>query len=212
MSKSWSTFYDYVMPELQGVTTALVDFAVRQIVIDFFDETGIYTETLSDIAVLNATATYSFSGVPSGYDVDRVTEMKLGQRRIIPSTPDVLRTMYLDWQAVTGTPAYYIQETQDTFRLVPEPDQDFTDALSVRGVLKATQSSSSIPDWIWENYVNTMAAGVKGTLMTQVAKPWTNLERGAAYLAEYHSKRGQVRIDQNRSLTRATMRVQMRKV
>ncbi len=46
--------------------------------------------------------------------------------------------------------------------------------------LKPTQGATIIPEWIFEDYVETIAAGTKHKLMSMVGQPWAN-PNSAAY-------------------------------
>ena len=67
--------------------------------------------------------------------------------------------------------------------LVDEPDGE----CELELVLKHIPYSESVPKILIATYLETLAKGVKGKLMTMAGGvyPWADMQRGAAYLQEY---------------------------
>jgi hypothetical protein len=56
--KAFSSFYDALLPELRGCTTALLDFHLRQVARDFCDRTGCWVDTFPTIQMAANTVSY----------------------------------------------------------------------------------------------------------------------------------------------------------
>jgi hypothetical protein len=56
--KALSAFYDAILPELRGCSTALLDFHLRQVARDFCDRTGCWVDTFPTIQMAANTVSY----------------------------------------------------------------------------------------------------------------------------------------------------------
>lgn len=207
---TWASMYDWVLPELSGHQTQMVDLHLRSVSTDFMDYSEIYCYTLATITLVNGTATYTLAGAPAGYDIARIKSMAMGEGRLFPRSEDQLRMMFMNWQTAAGPPGYYLQETMNDVRLIPKPDQTFTDGISVRVVLVPTRAATGIEDWIYESWIEVIAAGVKAKLMEMPQKPWTNAVLAAKYANDYRIGRDKARHSAQRGMTRAPLRVSHR--
>ncbi len=54
-------------------------------------------------------------------------------------------------------------------------------------------AAPTMPDWFWDSYVDTIRDGVLGRLLTQPAKPYTNLQMGMVYLKTFSQGKNQAK-------------------
>lgn len=211
MAKVWADFYDWVKPEVPGAPNAEVDHVLRESAIDFYDRSGVLVVAQSPITVVSGQSTYSFAAV-SGYDLNRIEEMMMGSLRLLPVSNSQLAQIYINWQTISGPPQFYFRETTDTFRLVPSPDQNYTDTIVPRVVLAPSRSSTGIAeDWIFENWVDAIAAGALAELLRMPAKPWTDLQRAVIYEDIFHRGWGAVRNQKDRGMAGAVLQVRLKR-
>lgn len=210
---AWSDFYDYVVPELPGIQLPLVDHWLRQISIEFCQETCVHTARVTPIDILADTSTYDLT---SPVDETEPYLVKAAWYDDIPldiAPVDVLNRYYSYWPDVTDTqPSCYTHTRPDQITLYPTPDTALSGGLKVELVLRPTLVSTGLADWVFTRHVRDIAVGVKGRLMEMPGKPWTNLQLAAAYLGDYRKAKTAATSAVNRSFARSVLSVQPRPV
>ena len=211
--KTWSDFYDYVLPELPGCGQDIAALYIRSTVLDFFDSAGIYTVSLTPVTTIANQGTYALVA-PTGWDVAWVKSAWHDNQILTPSGEDEIRSRYTsDWTSQVGSPTYFMHEDQNTIRLVPIPDTVSAGSLklAIRAVLKPQRDSVGFSaDWVFDRWADIIATGAKAALMQIPGKMWSNPQLAAFYAAKYRVGLDDATRDANRSLTRNTSAVMMR--
>ena len=211
MAKVWADFHDWILPEVQGCPVAVVNHTLRDVLIDFYDQTGLLVYAQSPISVVADTATYSLTP-PANYEVSRIEELMLGDLRLFPVSQVQLAQMYFNWQTISGPPQYYFCETTDSFRLVPVPAEAPDDTIQPRVVLTPSRACSGISeDWIYDGWVNVLAAGTLARLMRMPGKPWTDLQRAVIYQDQFRSGMTAARSQADRGQSGAVLSVRLKR-
>lgn len=208
---AWSTMYDYILPDVMGVTSAVVDAELRKVCIDFFEQAHVMSEEVTPIDVVAATAEYTLTPVTTETAVVVVKAAWYDDAPLDLAPLDILSSKNPQWQDDTSSsPTAYTQRRPDKIILYPSPTESLADGLRVEIVLKPTLSSTGIEQWVRDRYVAALADGAKGRLMAQPGKPWTNLELSSYHTNLYEAAKTRATIDVNRSFTRAALSVRMR--
>jgi hypothetical protein len=207
----WSGFYDHILPEVNGVLPASVDFVLRQICIDFCQETGVHTSEVTPINVVALTAEYTLTSTVTGTEPYQVKAAWFDGTPLDLAPIDTLNAAPDYWPNVTATTSTaFTQKQPDKIILYPTPDTAVTAGLRVELILRPTQSSTGLTDWIATRYMRELACGVKGRLMAQSDKPWSRPDQAAYYLGLYEAAKTRATIDVNRSFMRSTLSVRPR--
>lgn len=109
-----------------------------------------------------------------------------------------------NWRTDVQLPTRWYCPDDDTIALVMPPGS--TGNLRVLAALKPTRASTTFPTWIYERYVETIAHGAKGKIMSIPTKPYSNKELGAYHLGMFNGLIGEARIRAARSNTRGALR------
>lgn len=212
MAKVWADFHDRILPDVPSCPVGQVNLMLREAVIEFYERSGVLVAALDPIPVLDATATYDLTP-PIGYSVVRIEELMMGDLRLLPIDLARLSQMYINWQSIEGPPQYYTCETIDTLRLVPTPDQDYTDTLVPRVVLAPTRSSAGIDeDWVFEQWVDELSAGAMARLMRMQQKPWTDLQRSVAFEGDFRRGWMSAKAQKDRGFSGAVQQVRLKRI
>lgn len=181
---NWSSFLDYVLPDVPSCPAAIATDAIKRAAIRFYRKSKVYTWMHPAIPVVAGTHTYNFSP-PSWYVVDEIIKDAFwydGNRRAVqPRAPLALSDMYLDWQTIVGTPRWYTQESERAVRLVPIPAANVAAGIKFWTWLKPAIAAAGIETEHYEEYRETIAHGAKAMLMEIPTKPYSSPE-----LAGYH--------------------------
>ena len=81
------------------------------------------------------------------------------------------------------TPKYYFLAFDDIVRLVGTPTKSFSNALSADVALKPSREAEKCPEFIFNDWAETIAAGALSRLHAMAGKIWANPE-----LVNYYSK------------------------
>lgn len=208
---TWDAFYDHILPELNGVTPGMVDLELRQVCIDFCEQTGIYTAEVTPINVVAGTASYALTTTEEEAEAYRIKAAWFDSRPLDYAPIDALNSYNQYWPSLTSTESYaYTQKQPDTVILFPKPDTALTGGLRVELILRPAQDSTGLIDWVATRYMRALAAGVKARLMAQPDRPWSRPDYAANYGAEYVSARSLAEVDVNRSFVRSALSVRPR--
>ena len=215
----WSDWYPYVRPELPGAPTPLLDHYILQAAIHFFEESQVWTESLTAINLVADTGTYtltvpavSLGATTTTADVSMVKWVWVDEHQVYPSSQEELGMIGDNW--TTHTSAFvtnYTQLTQDTITLYPIPNYASTGGLKIKVAVRPGLTSTGVPDWLGQKYVQEIATRVKAEMMGMVNQPWTNAAGEQKYAAAYQSALTKATVEGNRSFTRTSMTVRFKK-
>lgn len=208
---AWSGFYDHILTEVNGITTAVVDHTLRQVAIDFCERTCIHTEEVTPINVVAGTANYALTALTTGTEAYKIKAAWFEGIPLDIAPLDALNAAFPYWRDQdTPDPWAYTQKIPSEIILFPTPNEDSTAGLRVEIILRPTQTSTLLTTWIAERYMYDIACGVKGRLMAQPGRPWTNPEMASYYLNHYNTARARAAAEANSSLMRAALSVRPR--
>lgn len=174
--KPWSDFYDLVLPDVPGCTTAMVEMVLRQSAISFCEQSLAWKYDHSPIAVLPGLAEYGFI-LPPGTVVHTVAYAALDGRELNVSAGEADAE---SWRSLTGRPEY-VSGRNTALALLPTPDS--SGLLVLKVVLKPSPSAVGIDDGIFDEYREAITHGALARLMLSPRKPYTNVQ-----LAQYHAQ------------------------
>jgi hypothetical protein len=201
MSKLWSDFYDFIVPELPGCPFGVIDNALRTAAILFCEMSLAWRAPLADVVVVAGTNTYAYAP-PTGTVVHAITYAAFNALEIEAHTgeADIHNRIY-DWRNATGTPAYVLGGLTSLI-LVPNPDADGT--LSLIVALKPSTDSTGIDDTLFNEWREGIVAGALSRLMASPKKPYTYPEGVIFHQAQFSIKVGQAGSRVARNYTRAS--------
>lgn len=208
--KLWSSFYDYVMPELPGIDSALVDVYLRDKAIDFCEQTWCLVDNLDAFDTVADTYEYDLDSTETGMEVFAIKQAWVDDAPIDPITMDDLYGTAADWRTYSGKPRYYAQENFGTVLLFEPPDGVYS--VSIAAVLRPKVDATGVPDRVYSDYRRIISWGTLAALMAQPAKPWSNPERSDYYRREYEAAITKSTVLANRARARATVQVTFRKI
>jgi len=187
---SWESFLAEVLPSVEGCADVTAINAIRAAAIDFCQRTRVWQAELDFPITIEANqAEYDLD--PPDLESEIVTVPKRGVRYkgkelAGPTTHADLTRDQPGWQSATGTqPTTFIyDESQQVIRVVPVPTAEVIDALTVRVALKPTRTSENADQYLYDSWLDAIAAGALARLLILPNKAWTNFE-----LAEFYRKR-----------------------
>ena len=209
----WSGFYDYVLPELPGVATDLVDIYLRRAAIEFCEETSVYVSDHDPISLIKGIAEYDLEAPEPETDIVSVKKAWVGDSSIEYVSQDTLNQRPVYWPNETAPrPSAFTQQTQASLIVFPKPTESLKNGFNMKVVLRPTLGATGIIDWMATKYIQEITDGAKAMLMAMPNKPWTQPDGAALYRAQFESGKTRATIEAQRSFTRASQQVQLKRV
>jgi len=201
--KTWADFLDEIMPELPGIAEDLAEAQVLRSAIEFMDRAHVYQADHPAIAAVTGQGGYAWAPDDADTEVCHVFNVWYEGEKLTAKNGDYLSDKYDYWPDETGTPEHYLQERTDTLILVPSPDEDLADAITVKVALKPAMTATGIPDDLFKDHREAIAAGALFRLMRMPKKPWTNFDLAAAYRQAFNNAIEEARHKQQAGNVRA---------
>jgi hypothetical protein len=111
-----------------------------------------------------------------------------------------------------GDPNFYIQKDLRTYSLYPIPKETARLALTMRVALKPTRSATTIDDFIFEEYAETIGHGAIARLALSQGKPYSDLKLAAARNGMYLTGVNVARDRAQKGYVRASRHVKIRRI
>lgn len=209
----WSAFYDYVLPELNGVPTNLVDIYLRKSAIEFCEETSVYVADHDPVSLIKGIAEYDLETPELETDIVMVKKAWVEHAPIDYISQDTLNQRMSYWPSDEATrPTAFTQQIQTSIIVYPKPTESVRNGLKMKVVLRPSLTATGVVDWLGSKYVQEISDGTKSMLMGMENKPWSSPSGEAKYRAAYESSKTRATIEAQRSFTRSSQQVQLKRI
>lgn len=216
----FSAFYDYLLPELPGCTTALLDLRLRDVARDYCTHAHAWVAPLMDLYVDPAATSYPLVMQQPHTDLSRLLKMTVGT-----GSDDPCSTLY--WQAIEAptVPRNSFTTTHRTpyprFRIDQPPFVLSSDANSLTftqpidgpvvtftAAIKPTITATTLPDFLLLDQLDAIRCGVFARLKRMSGKPWSDAasaaESGREWQGWINHQAGEALRGNQRALLRST--------
>lgn len=171
-----SSFTDVVRPYVQSCPESAIEDAVLRACITLCEQSLVVQEELAAVDVTTGDDTYTFT---ASSDTQPLTVISLfyNDFRIYPKTRDELEFLDPGWQfADPGKATYFIGLAPDTIQLNRVADEDITDGLVPTIATRPEIGATTLPDIIYENYLEAIRYGAVSYLQELPDKKWTDIK------------------------------------
>lgn len=189
MSRNLSDFARHVALEVPGCPAPLVDNAVLKIAIDFCEKTHYWRQEHQPITVTKTVKQYRLS-VPKDATIETVLEpLSFDGQEVVLTTTDKLNKDDIGWRKSTGFPKNAYITLPWAINLVPIPTDSVINGLNLEIILKPTFDSATLPNFLYDEFLEKIASGAKALLMRMPNKEWTDVKTSATYETLYREAR-----------------------
>lgn len=213
----YTSFLDYVLPEVPGCTNEMAIHAIKQTVIDFCEKSLVVQADLDPITLVRGVIDYDLDP-PRDTLVAKIMQAYYKNDPLEAAAPDSVASaqMYNRYfegvQLNEGPAQFYIQKDPRTFSIFPYPKETEKLVLTMRVALKPTRSASQCDDLIFEEYAETIGNGAITRLALSPGKPYSNPNLAGAKNVMYTAGLNMARQKANRGHVRSNAQVKMRKI
>lgn len=193
--RSWLPF---ILPDVQGCPEVSALHALRQSAVEFCEQALVWVTDYTDSLIAGEREYYAFA--PSEARVHRVVSLSYNGEalRLLPSLPT---------DDTTGAPSAYYAVAGGVIYLDRLPTAAETDALTGIVACKPARDATYLPGFLYDDWVEPIAAGAKWRLLSTPGKRWTQPEFAAKYAQEFKAGVGHARIAMNTSHTAKSLTV-----
>lgn len=215
MAQALVAFYDQLMPELKGITTAMVDLHLVQTARDLCERTSCWRVAFTASTVA-AEPTYDISAPEPKSEVVRLTRMAIDSvllwndswhdplhRALWGERPDDAPKYR------RNDPPFTMNPENTEFTLISDelPGADGSDNIALIAALKPSFTATTLPDLLKFELLEGLRAGTLARLMRMGGKPWTDRELASFYALEYGRLCGMVASHAQGGNTKQRLRV-----
>lgn len=203
---TWESYLPYVLTSIQDCPDEVAIAAVRNAAIDFCHRTGVLYKELEPVSLANGEAEVTLD-IPEGYALATLlkgyTTNQDGQEsNVNPVARNELDYAIPSWNRQKGTHIKWMFVASGTdVRVVPEPEiatgKSITLTASV--TLKPSRLSYQGDDKLFEDYLETIAAGAKWKLFKTHGAPWADEQLANLEMNRFESGVNDAKIRANSS-------------
>lgn len=190
--KALSLWLPFVLPYCYGCTDPLAEQAILSACIDFCNRS---------LAVQNVSTETTVIGQPD-YDIEQPSQLQLvkvlavhyGNTRLRAVSLEMIQPAnalrgesFGDWDLPQGTPVEWCQRdlTQPIVSVYPTPAEVVTGGITIKAALTPTRTATSVPDILFTDYCEDIAAGAIGRLLSMPNQPFSAPAIATSFLARF---------------------------
>ncbi len=200
---TWDKFYPYVRPLVQNCPLSYVDAAIRAAAIEFCDKSLIWNEPAICGDMYAGERVYKYNFHSDGFSI--IMPISVILREFVTSSNNNnlievidhhvnnvnlqdLDTYHKNWRLVEAEwPTHFYMKDRNTFVFVERPTQDKYGAIHTLCAVKPTRDSIDVPEWLFEDWADTIAAGALARLLGMPSRVWGNLSMVPYYTSQFRA-------------------------
>lgn len=204
---AFTAFLPEILPQLPGCSDVLATNAVRNACVDFCAGSLLWNETLDAEDVTDSSFPYDLLA-PSGAKVAAVMSLSINGTAIYPVGLDSLEPIQGWADSTSSIPQCYCQLTPGQMILYPRLEG--TAVMIMRLAYAPTRESTTVDSYVYQEYLEEIAAGALSKLMKIPGQPWSNPELGVYYGDLFEKSITDAATRVNKSFSRAQVSIAMR--
>ena len=174
-----------VSARVPGATKDDIDNAVRAVIREFCDKSLLYVRQLTAINIVAGTGSYTLTA-PTDCAIVTVERVEVSSQYIDPTSMDLLDRSTENWrQYESNLPSSYTVDAEKILMFKETPTENITGGLVVWAALKPTPTTSTIPEFIYDDWYETILNGTVSYLLRMPNKSWSSLE-GSEYFGNMY--------------------------
>jgi hypothetical protein len=203
---TFADFYDLLLPELPGCTTAMVDLHLREVAREFCRATSVWRQPLAAVNLVANQATYTVTA-PASSELVRIVSITVAGKLLWLDTDAPPESQTPKYER--ADPPFTLSGDLTTLTLIADevPKAAFVGGLVLVGALSPSAAATTIPDFIKGQYSEAIRYGVLSRLMVMGKKPWTDRPQGEKYEGKWNIECSFAATQGQRGNTRAPLRV-----
>jgi hypothetical protein len=180
-----SAWLDGVSIRVPGASKIEIDSAVRTITREFCSKTLLYVKQLTAINIVAGTASYTLTA-PTDCSIITVERVEVNGLFVSPTSMDLLDRSPDSWRQVESSqPIEYMVDAEKVLMFKEIPDTSYAGGLIVWVAVKPSPTTSTLPDFLFDDWYETILNGAVAYLLRMPNKSWTSIE-GSEYFYDFY--------------------------
>ncbi len=175
-------FLPYLSPAVAGAPYPLQVRAVRDAAIQFCAESQLFEQRLEPVSSIANATEYELEP-PEGMVVAAIVKAWFGDKELKVATSEDEVTPDMD---AVEQPTHILFRTNATFSLLP-PAKTSGTVITLQAALKPSRSAEEVPDQLYEDFAEEVAAGAASRLFGTSGTPFYDLAKSAAEMMKMQS-------------------------
>lgn len=191
MSTALKEFYDLLLPEVPGCTTAMLDLHLRETARAFCQQTSAWKLPFDAVNLVASRATYDLEPSEPEAEVVRVIKLTLNGELMWEDTDREQRGInVIEPKYVRNEPPFTLSPDLLEITLMADevPTAAVAGGMVIVGAMKPTARAGRLPDFLKGQYSDAMRYGTLARLMAMAKKPWTDRALASAYLGMWNEQ------------------------
>lgn len=208
--------YDYLMPQLPGITTPMLDLHIREVARDLCHKTHVWVADFDAVNTLADQVTYDLE--PSEPNSEPVKIIRLEVNEVLMYDERYPRHGLIgndhrstQWPIAPKftEPPFSVDATLTSITIdeAAKPTSAVTGGLVILGSMKPSYNASSLPDLFKGTYRQTLINGVLAQLCAMTRKTWTDASTASMKASQYQSDLNFAATQAKQGHTRGPLRV-----
>lgn len=214
-SKTWSDFFDWVLPHVPGCLQIVAEDAIREAAIEFCDRTMVFKRDLTIDAIAGGTGLYDMSALLEAQfpadgaqlEIVSIQEGSFNATPLDPATDAELKFQYgVNWATTTGLPRFFNMKDENTARFAPISDTALAAGFAISVAVVPSQDAAIVDAFLWTTYRKEIARGALAALMQSPKKPYTNATLSKQHAMDFANDCSTVATNKKNNYTRKPLR------
>lgn len=178
-------FYIHVTPSVQGCPVSLINNAIRSAAIEFCERTNMWKYSFPTQNIIALDYSYTVTP-PTDAMLSKASYVEVAGLQVLPTNEEDLDNLQYLWRDATSKqPQLYYMDYDNALILVPTPSETIANGLYVEAVLKPTMDATTLPDWLYDNWSETIAHGALMRLHAMPGKVWADPQTVSMHRAKF---------------------------
>jgi len=182
-----SEFLTYIHKDLHQCTEALVTERLGTILTEFCQATKIWQVDLDPLTIIPNVKDIDLC-LPENTTLVEIRRLVFdGKTELVAKSIDWLDRDDINWRTKSGDPTFYTNVSRNVIRVSPHPDTVQALKITGRVAVKPTRTATTVDDFLFDDWAETIAAGTKAALLSMPSKPWTSQNEAALFSMQYQT-------------------------
>lgn len=187
---AFSAFYDLLLPELPGCSTALVDLNLREVAREFCKSTSAWRMPLTAIDLVADQATYTLVPTVADAAVVKLVDLTVNSELLWADTDrESLNASEAAPKYVRNEPPFTLSGDLSQIVLITDdiPTESLTAGMVITAALQPDTDAATLPDFLRTEHSEAIRYGVLSRLMVMGKKPWGDRPLATVYEGRWNA-------------------------
>lgn len=203
-----STWLPDISSRVPGANRTEINKAIITTIREFCTKSLLWKRKLTAIDIVAGTSEYIIAAPTNAAIVD-IDRIEVSDLFVNPTSMDLLDRVPETWRSEEASqPSEYMVDAEKVLTLRETPTQSITGGIIVWAALKPIPTTTTVPDFIYDDWYEAILNGAMAFLLRMPNKSWTSIEGAEYYSGMYRASLGDAKAKKVTGKARVSLRVQ----